>query len=331
MIPFDSHLFSRFASMRILVIGDIILDHYIFGEVGRISPEAPVPVLTAETHKYVLGGAANVALNIKAFKGQVELIGRIGCDDAGNRIAELLKTNGIAFDTTFQQAAINTIFKTRIIARNQQICRIDHEQEGTHYALEKKSLKSCLLKKIEQCDSIIISDYAKGVLTPELVRAILKKAADHKVPVCIDPKPAHDLPLKKAYLLTPNRNEALQMAGLAVDHKQKLFPIELVCQKIWKKYQPHFLVITLGKEGMIISTEGKVVYHIPTYARDVFDVSGAGDTVIASLTLALAGGASIDEAAHFANLAAGVVISKIGTATATPEELLAYHAEYVAH
>lgn len=330
MNVFEAFL-QKLKTIRVLVIGDIMLDHYIMGDAERISPEAPVPIILENSRRQVLGGAANVALNIRALGGTVELCGLIGADEAGRQIQKLLKISGIEHDICFIKSyPLITIHKTRVLAQGQQVCRIDAEASPEIYHMDPTIDIPKVLGKLQSIDIVIFSDYAKGSITEELVASVSKKAQELGVIVCMDPKPLNHVIPNPLHLLTPNRIEAMQMAGIKGFHKRDLFPAELVCKAIWKEYKPLYLVITLGKDGMLISQKGEIVTRIPTFAQDVFDVSGAGDTVIATLALALAAKASIVEAVHLANLAAGVVVGKEGTATTSIEEILAYQASHKA-
>ena len=318
-------LLEKIAGLKILVVGDIILDHYIWGDASRISPEAPVPVVEVDHDSYVAGGAANVALNLVALEVKAELCGMTGKDDAGIMLRGLLLEHSVAYDDVFEVADIPTILKTRVIVRRQQLCRLDREKDPSAYAAALKTLTPDILEKIRDLDAVILSDYAKGVLTEELITELQETAAKHKVLLTYDPKPKRRLAHKNLDLITPNRAESLDMAGLELEPHEP-YPAEKVCARIWQRHAPRRLVITLGGEGMLLSEKGEISKIIPTYAREVFDVSGAGDTVIAALTASLAAGAPLEEAAHFANTAAGVVVAKLGTATASPAEILHYEA-----
>ncbi len=318
-------LLDKIAGLKILVVGDIILDHYIWGDASRISPEAPVPVVEVERDSYVAGGAANVALNLVALGAKAELCGVTGKDDAGIMLRGLLLEHSVAYDDAFGDYEIPTILKTRVIVRQQQLCRLDREREPDAYASILNEHSPEILAKIENQDAVILSDYAKGALTSDLIEEIKKRAASQGALVAYDPKPKRRLAHQGLGLLTPNRSESLKLAGLELEPHQP-YPAEEVCRLIWELHEPRHLIITLGAEGMLLSEEGRVLEIIPTYAREVFDVSGAGDTVIAALTASLAAGAKLEEAAHFANTAAGVVVAKLGTATASPVEILHYEA-----
>lgn len=316
-------LLAAFPSRRILVIGDLMLDHYILGDVHRISPEAPVPVVQATDQKHVAGGAANVAHNLAAAGVRAAAFGVLGDDEAGRRLTAILKQNGVSAAHCLRRSQTPTIVKTRVVARHQQLCRIDYEGARMHYdPFSADEGAEALAAALWQIDAVIVSDYAKGVVSPTLLDQVREWSARTGGLLAIDPKPSRHLDLRGSGLLTPNRGEALQLAGLAEPAVGEVYPLEEICARIHVAFAPAVLVITLGADGMAISRNGVVDQVLPTEAREVFDVSGAGDTVIAFLTAALACGASPVEAARLANLAAGVVVSKMGTAIVAPSEIL---------
>ena len=318
-----SAILEAIRNVRILVIGDAMLDHYIWGDVNRISPEAPVPVLHVMRDSHSAGGAANVALNVAALGGQASLMGMLGDDEAGRHLTRMLSEAAIDISHCVVAPEVATIVKTRVIARTQQLCRIDREAARHAYALDAAAGVAKLLDSaMANADALIISDYAKGVVTQSLIDQLLVLAEARGVFVAVDPKPARHLNLRGADLLTPNRHEALELAGLPEPGPGETYPLAEICRLIHAEFAPKWLVITLGADGMAVSREGEVAHQLATEAREIFDVCGAGDTVIATLTAALAGGASAVEAASLANRAAGVVVAKMGTATATAEEIL---------
>jgi len=321
------NLLEKISRLKVLVIGDIVLDHYIWGDSTRISQEAPVPVVGVERDTYTAGAAANVALNLTALGAAAELCGIIGEDDAGRRLREIIKQHSVSIDDCFTNPRIPTIVKTRIIVRHQQLCRLDREEAPPKYGIDLETQLPGIEEKVRAADAVILSDYAKGVITADLVAAVQKIAREKGALVAYDPKPKRRLDFEGVDLMTPNKAEALDLAGIDLERHEE-FPSTEVCEGIWKRHRPKRLVITLGADGMLLCEEGLMQKRIPTYAREVFDVSGAGDTVIAALTAALAAGASMAEAAHLANTAAGVVVGKLGTASATPPEILDYE---VAH
>lgn len=319
-------LLEKFRDLRILVIGDVMLDHYVHGDATRISPEAPVPVVNVLRERCVAGGAANVALNIRSLGASVSLCGLFGTDSAGTDLEKILSESGIDFPGAFRRENVQTIIKSRVVVRNQQLCRIDREQAPEAYALDSAEILAALREEISRADAVIVSDYAKGAITMDLFSRVLPLAEKRGILVALDPKPRRRLPFENLGLITPNRNEAIELADIGNEISGTEFPAEEICRRIWEKHRPKLLVVTLGADGMLLSREGKVEKIIPTFAREVFDVSGAGDTVIASLTLALAAGTNLETAAHFANTAAGIVVGKFGTATVSPEEILAFGA-----
>ncbi|MES2693542.1 MAG: bifunctional ADP-heptose synthase [Verrucomicrobiota bacterium] len=314
-------LLKKITGLRILVVGDVMLDHYIWGDATRISPEAPVPVVDIARDSWTAGGAANVALNIASLGARCAVAGFIGNDEAGQRLTTILHGKRIATISTPGEAP--TILKTRVLVQHQQLCRLDREAPPTAYHLTPGKAESLLAKELAACDAVILSDYAKGILSDEVVARITKLARAAGKFVALDPKPKRKLAFRDLDLITPNKREALQLAGIEPMPHMK-FPAAEVCAKLHELYGTKHLVITLGEEGMLLSSEGRILKTIPTAAREVFDVSGAGDTSLAGLVLALAAGAPLETAAHFANAAAGVVVGKIGTATVTPKELVAY-------
>ena len=317
-------LFSSFKGLKVAVIGDIMLDHYIWGDSERISPEAPVPVVDVVRDSYVPGGAANVALNVAALGGKPILCGCVANDDAGEELRATLHSAGVAFDGRFSRNAAPTILKTRVVVRNQQLCRLDREAAPTEYSLEADDeIWQVVEETLKKVDAVILSDYAKGVITNSLVEKVKEATAGRNVFLAMDPKPRRRIDFDGLDLVTPNKGESLMLSQIYAEPHMK-FPAETVCQKLWERYKTKHLIITLGGDGMLLSEKGHALKFIPTVAREIYDVSGAGDTVISALTLALAGGASIEEAAHLANAAAGVVVSKVGTATASPEEVIDY-------
>ena len=310
-------ILERIKRLRLLVVGDVMLDRYVTGDVNRISPEAPVPVLTVEDERAVAGGAANVALNASDLGAQVEAVGWFGTDEQGECLKSLLADRGITVDSQLGFQGAPTISKTRVMASNQQICRVDRELGFQAYQPDLALLGDVLRQKAESVDAVIVSDYGKGFVTNELL-SLVREASSF---LAVDPKPSRLLDYSHPDLLTPNRHEALELAGCSRLSRDSL-PQADVVRAICEKFNPAMLAITLGADGMLLARDGKIEKTIPTAAREVFDVSGAGDTVIASLTLALVAGANLEEAAELANLAAGIVVGKVGTATASAEEII---------
>lgn len=314
-------ILEKITQLRILVIGDIMLDHYIWGDANRISPEAPVPVVHVDRDSYAAGGAANVALNLASLGAQVELCGTAGCDASAEQLRAILEPAGVVFDSRWQTEGVPTIVKTRVVVRNQQLCRLDRESAPAAYARLNLLDDGWLSQKLHSVDAVILSDYAKGVISAENLATVSRLCREQGRLLSLDPKPKRKLAFEGVDLMTPNLLESLELAGIP-HNSHEPFPAEAVCQAIWERHHPKELVITLGADGMLLSCEGQVGKHMPTRAREVFDVSGAGDTVIAALTAARATGASLEDAADFANHAAGVVVAKLGTATVTPAEIL---------
>lgn len=314
-------LLKKIARLRILVVGDVMLDHYIWGDATRISPEAPVPVVDIARDTWTAGGAANVALNIASLGAKCAVAGFIGRDDAGARLTTILRSKRIATIPTPGDAP--TILKTRVLVQHQQLCRLDREAAPSAYQFPAAKAGALLARQIAACDAVIMSDYAKGILTDELIARVTKLARRAGKFIALDPKPKRRLAFHGLDLITPNKRESLQLAGLEYTPHTR-FPAAEVCARLHKLYATKHLVITLGEDGMLLSEHGEIVKTIPTAAREVYDVSGAGDTSLAALVLALAAQAPLEDAAHFANAAAGVVVGKLGTATVTPEELTAY-------
>ncbi len=320
-------LLDNLRQRRVLVVGDVMLDQFIYGRVNRISPEAPVPVLEFQREISMPGGAANVARNLTTLGSQVSLLSVIGHDEAEAKLVNLLKENRIDSDHLLIDKQRHTSIKTRIIAHQQQVVRVDRETQEELPAAQTQALLDRCLKQLPRVDAVIVGDYGKGVVTQPLLDELKRHCRERGVWLSLDPKPVHQLNLRGLSLITPNRKEAFELAGVP-DGKRAAEPLRdakllAVADKLLNELQPALLLITLGDQGMLMCQRGHAPFHIPTVAQEVFDVSGAGDTVVGSFTLAIAAGASPIEAAIFSNHAAGVVVGKIGTATVSPEELLA--------
>ncbi len=312
---------------RVLVVGDVMLDHFIFGSVGRISPEAPVPVVDFQRESFMPGGAGNVARNLTSFEVPTELFGTLGRDFAAGQLKRLLTRNHIGCVGLLSNDSRNTTLKTRIVAHKQQVVRIDREtRDGLDAALTRRLLKR-IESQIKSTAAVIVGDYGKGVVTQPLLDEIKKLCHSRGVWLSLDPKPVHHLDLAQLSLITPNRKEAFELADLPDETRnQNPFAdasLMRVARRLLDTLRPALLLITLGELGMLLCQHGSKPFHIPTIAREVFDVSGAGDTVIATFTLAIAAGASPIEAAIISNHAAGIVVGKVGTATVSPAELIA--------
>ena len=312
-------LLKRIAGLRILVIGDVMLDHYIWGDATRISPEAPVPVIDIARDTWTAGGAANVAINVAGLGAHCTVIGFFGSDANGARLRQILGEKGVQALATPGDGM--TIVKTRVMVQHQQLCRLDRESAPYAYAIDPGRSGALLARAIKACDAVVLSDYAKDTLSERLVAQVTKLARAGKKFIALDPKPKHQMAFNGLDLITPNKREALQLAGIEPAAGAP-FPAAAVCARLDERYGTRNLVVTLGEDGMLLSSGGRVLKTIPTAAREIYDVSGAGDTSLAGLVLALTSGAGLEEAAHFANAAAGVVVAKLGTATVSPEELL---------
>ncbi len=321
----DASRAARFAACRVLVIGDLMLDEFIFGKVSRISPEAPVPVVHVTGESYYPGGAANVARNLRELGAETVLLGIAGADTHGDRLCYLLDECGIRTAGVLRDPSRPTTVKTRIIARNQQVVRVDREHVAPLDAVQRERMMRFVDEAMERADGIVVADYGKGALDQELADHIARVARDRGRVLTVDPHPHTPLVWKDATAIKPNRIEAFHAAGMRltppidpVTADESLLRSARALQQSW---QPVSLLVTLGEQGMLLFEGDTAPFHIPTRAKEVFDVSGAGDTAIAVLTLALISGATPREAAELANVAAGIVVGKLGTATVTAEEL----------
>lgn len=313
-------LVSSFAGRRVLVVGDIMLDHYIRGSVSRISPEAPVPVVRVAQESSLPGGAGNVAVNLADLGASTAVIGVIGHDDAGRYLGELLSRRGVGVSGLIVDQERVTSQKSRVVAERQQVVRYDRETAEPLSAKTEEKLLAALSRAIEGAEAVILSDYGKGVLRPRVLKAAVDWARRFKKPVTVDPKIEHFKLYRGVTCMTPNLQEA--WGGMRRDPKAGLPDLERLGGDILKSLRCHSVLITRGPDGMSLFKRNGGVLHIPTRAREVFDVTGAGDTVISALTLALAAGARLEDAASVSNYAAGVVVAKLGTATVSPAELL---------
>jgi D-beta-D-heptose 7-phosphate kinase/D-beta-D-heptose 1-phosphate adenosyltransferase len=311
---------------RILVVGDVMLDTFLWGSVARISPEAPVPVLDFERESSMPGGAANVARNLTALKVATDIYGVVGEDPAAVQLKGLLTEHHIGCEGLVTSSTRPTSVKTRIVAHTQQVVRIDREaREGIGGALTRR-LTAALQQGVSGAAAVIVCDYGKGVVTQAFLEETKNLCRARGLWLSFDPKPVHHLDLSGLSLITPNRKEAFELARLPDETKNPnpLADTNLmrVAESLLRELKPALLLITLGELGMLLCQRDKPPFHIPTVAQEVFDVSGAGDTVIATFSLAIAAGASPIEAAILSNHAAGIVVGKIGTATVSSEELL---------
>ena len=314
-----SHLLPKFPERRILVIGDLMLDQFIRGSVSRISPEAPVPVVRVASETFVPGGAGNVAHNLAALGAQVELMGVVGDDAAGRHLTGELATQRIDPASVIVDTGRVTSQKCRVIAEHQQVVRYDRETSGPIGPRAEGRLLGELTRALKRADGVILSDYGKGVLSPRILDASISGARRLKIPIVVDPKVENFKRYKKVTCLTPNTLEA--WSGMGMLQQPGEAPLVELGRRIIKALQCESLLITRGGEGMSLFSSHAAPVHIPTEAREVFDVTGAGDTVISVLTLALACGADFRLSAVLANRAAGIVVAKLGTAVASAEEL----------
>lgn len=321
-------LLSAFGKARILVVGDVMLDHFIWGSVARISPEAPVPIVDLQRESLMPGGAGNVARNLTSLGANASLYSVIGRDPHGRSLLSLLQEQHVSCDGVVETAERPTSVKTRVVAQTQQVVRIDRETKEPLAEKLTRKLLDAIRTALPKTDAVIVCDYGKGIVTQPLLNELRGICRAGGVWLSLDPKPVHHLNLSELSLLTPNRKEALELAGVP-DDSRAADPLEdrslmLAARRLFEDLHPALLLITLGEQGMLLCQRDQEPFHIPTVAQEVFDVSGAGDTVIACFTLAIAAGASPTEAAILSNFAAGVVVGKVGTATVTTDEILAH-------
>jgi D-beta-D-heptose 7-phosphate kinase/D-beta-D-heptose 1-phosphate adenosyltransferase len=310
-------LLEAMRNQRIVVVGDAMLDIYLIGDVDRISPEAPVPVVTVHDRRYALGGAANVAANVAAIGADVTLVAAIGDDRRGEQLRTELATAGIRDDGVIVVPARPTTSKTRVIARNQQLVRIDEEDSALLDGDAHGDILHRLKQQVKPADAVLLEDYNKGVLTPQVIHDAIAMARKRGVPTVVDPKFKHFFEYQGATVFKPNRRELESALGATVDleHADAL-------PAVMAKLEVDNLLLTLGPQGMALLDHDGAITRLPTQALEVFDVSGAGDTVTAWVGTALAAGASVHEAAELANYAAGIEVGKLGVAVVTPDEVL---------
>jgi len=328
------NLINNFHKAKILVIGDLILDEYIWGSVDRVSPEAPVPVVWANKKTYVPGGAANVANNISALDGCVHLVGVAGEDKNKDLLFSELKKRKINSRGIFLEPGRHTTVKSRIIASHQQVVRVDWEHTHSLSRQLNQRILRFIARSIDDFDAIVIEDYGKGVINMQLLKDIISLARAHKKIINVDPKEEHFQYYRGSTAITPNRRELENaVRNLKIKDTENKFKlnsdrlfkdkdIAIAAKEVIHYLELDSLLVTLGEEGMQLFEKSGRITRIPTVAQEVFDVSGAGDTVIAAFTLALSCGASKIQAAHIANFAAGIVVGKVGTATANRQELI---------
>jgi D-beta-D-heptose 7-phosphate kinase/D-beta-D-heptose 1-phosphate adenosyltransferase len=305
---------------RVFVLGDVMLDEFVWGRVTRISPEAPVPVVRVTGQSFHLGGAGNVAASVRSLGGRAVLAGVVGRDAAGERVREALAAAGVEPRLVALGRERPTTVKTRIVAHGQQVVRADHEDPADVPAGAEAALVESLRRELPACGALVISDYQKGVVTASLLKRVLPLARRRGIPVLVDPKVRHFRLYRGATVVTPNQLETEEATGLRLDGAAQLLAAG---RRVLSLLGCRAVLVTRGEHGMSLFERGRPPLHVPTAAREVFDVTGAGDSVIATMALALAAGASLAEAAALANCAAGVVVGKVGTAQASPEEVLA--------
>ena len=315
-------LIQKMRSSRVAVVGDIMLDRYLVGDTERLSPEAPVPVVTLKERHAALGGAANVAANVAAMGASCLLVGAVGDDADGSSIRQELAVARLEDRFVLTIAGRPTTSKTRIIARGQQIVRIDDEVDALLDGADLARLVAAAREALADADALLLEDYNKGALSPQLIAAVMEIARRRGIPVVVDPKYRQFFEYAGATVFKPNRRELESALGAAVDLTNgNALP------EVLGRLKVDNLLVTLGSEGMVLVTKDGNLTQIPSMARQIYDVSGAGDTVTAWLGTALAAGASLREAAQLANYAAGVEVGKPGVATVSPEEVLAVHEE----
>ncbi|MDZ4383435.1 MAG: D-glycero-beta-D-manno-heptose-7-phosphate kinase, partial [Thermodesulfovibrionia bacterium] len=312
------NLFKKISNTGVLVIGDIMVDHYIRGKVKRISPEAPVPVVEVTEENILLGGAANVAHNIQSLGGKVFISGVVGNDNMGEILTGKFREKGIQTDGIIIEQDRATTVKTRIIGHNQQVVRFDKETRSEISNLTLKRILEYVVSCLPKIKAIIVSDYCKGVITKNLIKKLLG-ITNSSVFIAVDPKIGHFDYYNRVSLITPNVNEASFGSGVNIEDENSLIKAGKV---LLKKLQCRAVLITRGDEGMSLFEKNGKVTHIPTFAKEVYDVTGAGDTVIAVFTLCHSAGTSLKDAAIFANRAAGIVVGEVGTTVVTPEKII---------
>lgn len=311
---------SRFRDRRVAVLGDCMLDRYLWGRVERISPEAPVPVVEVESESFSLGGAGNVAVNLAALGARPCLIAVIGADDDGRSLAAALRERGVEAGALVTDDTRPTTVKTRIIAHSQQVVRADRESRADLAGAALERLIAAMEQELPACEALVVSDYGKGVIHPRTLEAALGIARARGIPVCVDPKESHIDSYRGVSILTPNQHEAGYVQGRRIVDAASLAEVGWGLQK---RLDAEAVLVTRGPGGMSLFERGGSQTDLPTVAREVYDVTGAGDTVVSVVALALAAGAGFREACLLANHAAGVVIREVGTATCSPEQLLA--------
>jgi D-beta-D-heptose 7-phosphate kinase/D-beta-D-heptose 1-phosphate adenosyltransferase len=310
---------EAFGRQEVLILGDCMLDEYLWGSVGRISPEAPVPVVDVKEESVTLGGAANVASNVLTLGGKPRLVGVIGDDKQGGGFFDRMEERGLDLDGIIQAKDRPTTVKTRIVAHSQHVVRADREARSALEESDAEWVRNKTFEILESCDAVIVSDYGKGVVSPGLLKELIERAREAGKRVSVDPKMTHFRYYSGASVITPNKHEASQAARRPIEDETSL---QEAGWSIMSDLRLDALLITRGEEGMSLFETGRNYVHLPTKAREVFDVTGAGDTVISTLTLAVAAGASMVEGAEIANHAARIAVGQVGTTSVTQQELL---------
>lgn len=309
---------NRFREMKVLVVGDLIVDEFIWGRVNRISPEAPVPIVHVTDRSLRMGGAANVVHNLRVLGAKVLVSGVVGEDEPGRWLVGEMKRKGIPIGGIVQDRGRHSSLKTRIIAHGQQVVRIDQEEAVPIASSQMEMICSYVANRATQVDGIIVSDYGKGVVGEPLMETVRGLARDLDLVVAVDPKESRFPLYRDVTVVTPNHREAAQAVGMQITSDERLVAAG---RELMSELGCRILLITRGEEGMSLFLDDDKVVHIPTVAREVFDVTGAGDTVISAFTLGLCAGSTPEEAATIANVAAGMVVGEVGTAVVSNRRL----------
>jgi D-beta-D-heptose 7-phosphate kinase/D-beta-D-heptose 1-phosphate adenosyltransferase len=313
-------LVTRFRRVRVLVLGDLMLDRFVWGDVRRISPEAPVPVVRVTAEEARAGGAGNVAANVAALGGHPAVAGLVGIDAAGNQLLAALRLAGADTTAVLRVRQPGTIEKTRIIAHHQQVVRLDRESHGAVTPALQRRLATAVLGRLRRADVLVVSDYGKGAIGAELLERLADRHARRAFTWVVDPKGVNFPHYRRASLVKPNLDEAALASGIEITGPETL---RRAGQRLLERWESEAVLISRGEDGMTLFRRGGTMRTFPTAAREVFDVTGAGDTVVAACALALGAGGSFEDATQLANHAAGIVVGKVGTASVTARELLA--------
>lgn len=320
-------IIDRFSGRRLMVLGDVMLDHYVWGRSERISPEAPVPVVDVQRESVSLGGAGNVAANLAALGSEPVLVAVLGDDDHGRRMLDAFNDRGVDTRALVRDSSRPTTFKTRVLAQNQQVVRVDWESRAEIEGEALFALLDMLAREMPRCQGLIVSDYGKGVITRVVLDRAIGLARAQGIPIAVDPKESHIDAYQGVSILTPNQYEAGWVMGRRITDERTLMEVGWGLQQ---RLDAECALVTRGPDGMSLFEKGGRYTHLPTVAREVYDVTGAGDTVVSVVALALASGADYPQACYLANHAAGVVIREVGTASCSPAELKASLAESAA-